>query len=66
MYVDIVIYELIYIVFCLDLSPKVIALALVAVGVIAVFFISGFQIFDVLSPGKSEAVTVILKQNGPA
>ena len=43
---------------------KVIALALVAVGVIAVFFISGFQIFDVLSPGISEEVTVILKQNG--
>ena len=64
MYVDIVIYELISVIVCMDLSPKLIALALVAVGVIAVFFISGFQIFDVLSPGISEEVTVILKQNG--
>jgi hypothetical protein len=48
----------------MDLSPKILALVLVVVGVAAVMFISGFQIFDVFSPGISEEVTVILKQNG--
>lgn len=50
--------------YCMDLSPKILALVLVVVGVVAVMFISGFQIFDVFSPGMSEEVTVILKQNG--
>lgn len=50
--------------YCMDLSPKILALLMVVVGVVAVMFISGFQIFDVFSPGISEEVTVILKQNG--
>lgn len=37
---------------------------LVAAGVVAVFAISGFQIFTVLSPGTSEEVIVAIKQNG--
>ena len=37
---------------------------LIPIGVLAVMFISGFQIFQVFSPGTEEEVTVLLKQNG--
>jgi hypothetical protein len=46
------------------MSPAVLALILIPIGVVAVFFISGFQIFQVFSPGVEEEVTVLLKQNG--
>jgi Na+/H+ antiporter NhaC len=46
------------------MSPAIIALILIPIGVIGVMFISGFQIFQVLSPGTEEEVTVLLKQNG--
>lgn len=43
------------------MSPAIIALLLIPVGFVAILFLSGFQIFDVLSPGQSEEVTVLLK-----
>ncbi|HZD33789.1 MAG TPA: hypothetical protein VE130_01175 [Nitrososphaeraceae archaeon] len=46
------------------MSPTILAIMLVAAGVVVVFFISGFQIFNVLSPGTSEEVIVGIKQNG--
>ena len=46
------------------MSPAILAVVLVAVGIVIVFFISGFQIFSVFSPGTSEEVTVSMKQNG--
>ena len=46
------------------MSPAILAVVLVAAGIIIVFFISGFQIFTVFSPGTSEEVTVSMKQNG--
>lgn len=46
------------------MSPAILAVVLVAAGIVIVFFISGFQIFSVFSPGTSEEVTVSMKQNG--
>lgn len=46
------------------MSPAILAIVLVAAGIVIVFFISGFQIFTVFSPGTSEEVTVSMKQNG--
>ena len=46
------------------MSPAILAVVLVAAGIVIVFFISGFQIFTVFSPGTSEEVTVSMKQNG--
>lgn len=46
------------------MSPAIMGLIMIAIGFIAVFFISGFQIFDVLAPGQSGEATVILKQDG--
>ncbi|MGA7370207.1 MAG: hypothetical protein WBX01_13855 [Nitrososphaeraceae archaeon] len=45
------------------MSPALLAILFVAAGIVIVFFISGFQIFDVLSPGISEEVVVSIKQN---
>lgn len=45
------------------MSPVILAIGLIGAGVVIVFFISGFQIFDVLSPGISEEVVVNIKQN---
>lgn len=45
------------------MSPAIIAILLIGAGIVIVFFISGFQIFDVLSPGISEQVVVTIKQN---
>lgn len=46
------------------MSPAVLALILIPVGIVAVFFVSGFQIFQVFTPGVEEEVTVLFKQNG--
>jgi len=46
------------------MSPTVLALILIPVGIVAVFFVSGFQIFQVFTPGVEEEVTVLFKQNG--
>jgi hypothetical protein len=46
------------------MSPTVLALILIPVGVVGVLFISGFQIFQVFSPSIEEEVTVLLKQDG--
>ena len=46
------------------MSPTVLALILIPVGVVAVLFISGFQIFEVFSPSIEEEVAVLLKQDG--
>jgi Na+/H+ antiporter NhaC len=46
------------------MSPAILAVVLVAAGIVIVFFISGFQIFSVFSPGTSEEVTVSMKQSG--
>jgi hypothetical protein len=46
------------------MSPAILAIILIAAGVIIVFAISGFQIFSVFSPGISEEVTVGIKQDG--
>lgn len=45
------------------MSPAILALILIPIGIIAVFFVSGFQIFQVFSPGVEEEVTVLFKQN---
>ena len=46
------------------MSPAVLALILIPIGVVAVFFVSGFQIFQVFSPSIEEEVTVLFKQDG--
>jgi hypothetical protein len=46
------------------MSPTVLALLLIPIGVVGVMFVSGFQIFQIFSPGIEEEVTVLLKQNG--
>jgi Na+/H+ antiporter NhaC len=45
------------------MSPVILAIVLIAAGIVIVFFLSGFQIFRVLSPGTSEEVVVSIKQN---
>lgn len=45
------------------LPPVILAVLLIGAGIVAIFFISGFQIFDVLSPGISEEVVVHIRQN---
>jgi hypothetical protein len=45
------------------MSPVILATVLIAAGIVIVFFLSGFQIFSVLSPGTSEEVVVSIKQN---
>jgi hypothetical protein len=45
------------------MPPALLAILFVAAGIVIVFFISGFQIFDVLSPGISEEVVVNFRQN---
>jgi Na+/H+ antiporter NhaC len=45
------------------MSPSILAVMLIAAGIVIVFFISGFQIFSVFSPGISEEVIVVIKQN---
>lgn len=42
------------------MSPAILAILLIGAGIVIVFFISGFQIFDVLSPGISEQVVVTI------
>jgi Na+/H+ antiporter NhaC len=44
------------------MSPAILAILLIGAGIVIVFFLSGFQIFDVLSPGISEEVIVAIKQ----
>lgn len=46
------------------MSPTILAIVFIAAGVVIVFFVSGFQIFDALSHGISEEVVVSMKQNG--
>jgi Na+/H+ antiporter NhaC len=45
------------------MSPVILAIVLIAAGIVIVFFLSGFQIFSVLSPGTSEEVVVSIKQD---
>ena len=45
------------------MSPAILAILFVGAGIVIVFFISGFQILDVLSPGITEEVVVTIKQN---
>ena len=46
------------------MSPIIMVVLAIAAGVLIVFLISGFQIFQVLAPAITEEVPVILKQNG--
>jgi hypothetical protein len=45
------------------MSPAILAILLIGAGIVIVFFISGFQILNVLSPSITEEVVVIIKQN---
>ena len=45
------------------MSPAIWAIVLIAAGIVIVFFLSGFQIFSVFSPGTSEEVVVSIKQD---
>lgn len=46
------------------MSPKILAVTIIVAGILIVFFISGFQILTVFSPGITEEVIVSIKQNG--
>jgi hypothetical protein len=46
------------------MSPKILAVITIVAGILIVFFISGFQILTVFSPGITEEVIVSIKQNG--
>ena len=45
------------------MSPVILAIVLIVAGIVIVFFLSGFQIFSVFSPGTSEEVVVSIKQD---
>ena len=44
-----------------DISPKILAIIIIAAGVIIVFAISGFQVRNLFAPSITEDVKVLLK-----